>query len=57
MSYDKKCHSLAVAFLGNYTYVSVEQRQFREAELAQAIQDVIENYLEDEAGEPSMEIQ
>ena len=52
MSYDKKCHGLAIAFLRDYSYVSIEQRQLREAELAQIIQNVIEDYLENEAGEP-----
>ena len=52
MSYDTKCYELAVAFLNDYRYVSTEQRQVREAELAQIIQNSIENYLEDEAGEP-----
>ena len=43
--YDPKCYALAIAFLADYKTLTEEQRGVNAEELAQEIQDAIENYL------------
>lgn len=44
MSYDEKCHDLAVAFLSDY-YAPGPVADEKAKELAQIIQDAIEDFL------------
>ena len=45
MSYDERCHALALIFLNEYEPLSDEARKILSDELAQDIQNAIENFL------------
>lgn len=47
MSYDAKCHALAEVFLSDFSIIGAGSRAKMEDELAQRIQDAIEDFLEE----------
>lgn len=48
MTYDKKCHDLAAAFLSDFDIADQESRDRYADQLAQRIQAAVEDFLNDQ---------
>lgn len=55
MTYDQKCHDLAIAFLSDFPALTAERRAEYADEMAKAIQQTIEEYIDEVVEAPTVD--